>query len=232
MGSFHENYREISRHMVKILEAAGVRFGVLGEEECCCGDPARRLGDEKLFQTLAKENIRRIHSYPVKKIVTLCPHCLNTLKNEYPDLGGNFDVVPAIQFVLELLSLGKVVPRYPVERKITIHDPCYLGRLNQVYQPFREVCGKVPGLGLTEMAQNRANSFCCGGGGGRMWLNPGFGLGMNLIRSEHAVQSGAEVLGTACPHCMIMLDDGLRSLGMENPPIVKDIIEIISISIA
>ena len=232
MGSFHKDYQEISRHMVKILEAADVRYGVLGQEECCCGDPARRLGDEKLFQTLAKENIRRINSYPVRKIVTLCPHCLNTLKNEYRDLGGNFDVEPAIQFAMDLITQGKIVPKNPVERKITIHDPCYLGRLNQMYRPFRKVCEMIPGLELTEMAQNRANSFCCGGGGGRLWLNPGFGLGMNLIRSEHVVQSGVEVVGTACPRCMIMLDDGLRSLGMEDPPKVKDIIEIISISIA
>jgi Fe-S oxidoreductase len=232
LGSFHKDYQEISRHMVKILEAAGVSFGVLAGEECCCGDPARRLGDEKLFQTLAKKNINRINAYPVRKIVTLCPHCLNTLKNEYPHLGGTFDVVPAIQFAMELISQGKIVPQYPFERKITIHDPCYLGRLNQVYQPFRQICEMVPGLELTEMAQSRADSFCCGGGGGRMWLNPGFGLGMNLIRSEHVVQSGVEVVGTACPHCMIMLDDGLGSLGMEDPPKVMDILEVISISIA
>lgn len=232
MGSFHEGYREISRHLVEILKAAGIRFGILGKEECCCGDPARRLGDERLFHTLAKKNIGRLNSYPFRKIVTLCPHCLNTLKNEYPDLGGNFDVMPAIQFVMELIARGKIVPKHPVKRKITVHDPCYLGRMNQVYQPLRDACEAVPGLELTEMAQSRNKSFCCGGGGGRMWLNQGFGLGMNLIRSEQVVQTGVELVGTACPHCLVMLDDGLGSLGMEDPPKATDIIEIIAVSIA
>jgi Fe-S oxidoreductase/nitrate reductase gamma subunit len=230
-GSFHKDYQEISRKMVKILRAADVRFGILGKEESCCGDPARRLGEERLFQTLAKKNISRINSYPVTKIVTLCPHCLNTLKNEYPDLGGDFDVVHATEFVMELIAKGKIIPKYPVKQKMTVHDPCYLGRMNQVYQPLRDVCEAVPGIELTEMAQNRDKSFCCGGGGGRMWLNQGFGLGMNLIRSEHVVESGVELVGTACPHCLIMLDEGLRSLGMESPPKVADIMDIVASSI-
>jgi Fe-S oxidoreductase len=232
MGAFHKDYQKITLDMAKILSAAGVRFGILGPEESCCADPARRLGEERLFQTLAKKNIDCINSYPVKKIVTLCPHCFNTLKNEYPDLGGKYDVVQAIEFVMQLITQKRIVPRLPVKQTLTIHDPCYLGRLNRVYQPLRAVCEAVPGLEIYEIPQSRNNSFCCGGGGGRMWLNQGFGLGMNLIRSEHLLASGADLVGTACPHCLIMLDDGLGSLGMEQAPKPTDIIAILASSMA
>jgi Fe-S oxidoreductase/nitrate reductase gamma subunit len=230
-GAFHPSYQETSRAMVRILKAGNVSFGILGKDELCCGDPARRLGDEALFQDLAKKNIDRLNHFGVRKIVTLCPHCLNTLKNEYPDLGGEFEVVHATEFVMGLIREKKITLKYPVTQKMAIHDPCYLGRMNQVYEPLREVCRAVPGIQLTELKRNRDTGFCCGGGGGRMWLHESIGRGINQVRSDEVAESGVELVGTACPYCLVMLNDGIGSLEMENPPKVTDIIEIVASSL-
>ena len=230
-GAFHPRNQETSRAMVKILKAAGIRFAILGKEELCCGDPARRLGDEILFQKLARVNIDHFNRYQVKKIVTMCPHCLNTLKNEYPELGCKLEVVHATELVMDLIREERIALKYPVADKITIHDACYLGRYNQVYQPPRDICRAVPGTRLEETARNRDSSFCCGGGGGRMWLHENIGQNINMVRAEEMATSGIDLIGTACPYCLIMLDDGVKSLELEKPPKVVDIIDIVAESL-
>ena len=230
-GAFHPRNQETSRAMAKILKAADIRFAILGKEELCCGDPARRLGDEILFRKLALTNIDHFNRYQVKKIVTMCPHCLNTLKNEYPELGCKLEVIHATELVMDLIREERIALKYPVADKITIHDACYLGRYNQVYQPPRDICRAVPGTRLEETARNRDSSFSCGGGGGRMWLHENIGQNINMVRAEEMATSGIDLIGTACPYCLIMLDDGVKSLELEKPPKVVDIIDIVAESL-
>lgn len=238
-GAFHPRYQETTRAMVKILKAAEVRFGILGKEERCCGDAARRLGNEEVFLDLAAKNIASFNKYNIKKIVTLCPHGFNTLKNEYPALGGNprsesrtsFEVMHAIEFVLGLIEEKKISLKYPVDKRMAIHDPCYLGRVNQIYEPLREVGRSVPSVDLKELERNRENAFCCGGGGGRMWLHENIGENINNLRAQEIRESGIELVGTACPFCLTMLEDGINALEMEKPPKVMDIIEIVASSL-
>ena len=230
-GAFHPKYQETTRAMVRILKAGGINFGILGKEERCCGDAARRLGNEEVFLDLAVKNIASFNKYHIKKIVTLCPHGFNTLKNEYPALGGNFEVMHAIEFVLRLIEQKKIFLKYPVAKRMAIHDPCYLGRVNQIYEPLREVGRSVPGIDLKELKRNRANAFCCGGGGGRMWLHENIGQNINNLRAQEIRESGIELVGTACPFCLTMLEDGISALEMEKPPRVMDIIEIVASSL-
>ncbi len=227
-GSFHPRNQETARAMVSILQAADVRFGILAQEELCCGDPARRLGEETLFLKLARQNIDTFKRHKVQKIVTLCPHCMNTLKNEYPALGCQLEVVHATEFVMELIQTQQIELKYPVAAKMTFHDPCYLGRYNQVYQAPRDICRHVPEATLCEPERNMENGFCCGGGGGRMWLHENSGRNINLLRAEEIVQTKADLIGAACPYCLVMLDDGVKSLELENPPKVADIIDIVA----
>jgi len=238
-GAFHPRYQEATRAMVKILKAAKVRFGILGNEERCCGDAARRLGNEPLFLDLATKNMAVFRKYQIKKIVTLCPHGFNTLKNEYPALADplssesrtDFEVIHAVEFVLQLIEQEKISLKYPVDKKMAIHDPCYLGRVNQIYEPLRAVCTSVPGVDLIELERNRENAFCCGGGGGRMWLHENLGENINALRAREIGKSGAQLVGVACPFCLTMLEDGISGLQMEAPPKVKDIIEIVAASL-
>ncbi len=227
-GAFHPRNKETALAMVKILKAAGIRFSILAQEEVCCGDPARRLGDETLYQNLAKQNIDRFKHHHIKKIVTLCPHCLNTLKNEYPELGCNIPVVHATQFVMDLVNEKKITLTYPVAQKIAVHDACYLGRYNDVYQPPRDICKAVPGTRLKELSRNKEKGFCCGGGGGRMWLHENIGQNINLIRAEEIANADIDIIGTSCPYCLVMLDDGVKSLEREKIPEVTDIIDIVA----
>jgi Fe-S oxidoreductase/nitrate reductase gamma subunit len=230
-GAFHPRNQETSRAMVKILKTAGIRFAILGKEELCCGDPARRLGDEILFRKLARANIDNFNRHQVKKIVTMCPHCLNILKKEYPELGCKLEVIHATELVTDLIRDKRIAPKYPVADKIAIHDACYLGRYNQVYQPPRDICRAVPGTQLKETARNRDSAFCCGGGGGRMWLHENIGQNINMIRAAEMANSGIDLIGTACPYCLVMLDDGLKSLELEKTPKVADIIDIVADSL-
>ena len=230
-GAFHPRYQEVTRAMVKILKAGRVRFGILGKEELCCGDPARRLGDEELFLDLAQKNINRLNHYHVQKIVSLCPHGFNTLKNEYPALGGNFEVIHATEFVAGLIKKRHISPKYSINQAVTIQDPCYLGRINHIYQPLREIINAVSGLELKEMERSREKSLCCGGGGGRMWMHEGLGRHINQIRAEDISEIGVDLAGTACPYCMTMLEDGVKSLETEKPPKILDIIEIVASSL-
>ncbi len=235
-GAFHPGYQEVARAMVEILQAGGVQFAVLGKEELCCGDPARRLGEESLFFDLARKNIGCFQRYHVRKIVALCPHCFNTLKNEYPGLRSDsrpsLEVWHAAEWVMNLIQQNRINLKYPVAEKVAIHDPCYLGRANQVYEPLREIIRALPGAELIELRRNRESGFCCGGGGGRMWLHEQLGRHINQIRSEEVVEAGVDSVGTACPYCLTMLDDGIKSLGVTKPPRVFDIIGLVAASLA
>jgi Fe-S oxidoreductase/nitrate reductase gamma subunit len=230
-GAFHPRNQETSRAMVKILKAAGIRFAILGKEELCCGDPARRLGDEMLFQKLARANIDQFNRYQVKKIVTMCPHCLNTLKNEYPGLGCRLEVIHATELVMDLIRDKRITLKYPVADNMAVHDACYLGRYNQVYQPPRDICRAVPGTQLKETERNRDSGFCCGGGGGRMWLHENIGQNINMVRAEEMANTGIDLIGTACPYCLVMLEDGVKSLELEKAPKVADVIDIVADSL-
>jgi Fe-S oxidoreductase/nitrate reductase gamma subunit len=238
-GAFHSRYQEVSRAMVDILKAAGIRFGILGKDELCCGDPARRLGEEGLFLDLARKNIHRLNTYQVKKIVTLCPHCFNTLKNEYPRIEGDprwgtrasIEVVHAAEYVMNLIEAGRISPKYPINGRIAIHDPCYLGRINHVYEPPRKIIKSLPEVRFKELQRHHENGFCCGGGGGRMWLHEHLGRRINSIRAEEVLGAGVDLVGTACPYCLMMLDDGIKALEKEKPPKVLDIVEIVASSI-
>ncbi len=227
-GAFHPRNRKTALAMVKILKAAHISFNILAEEEICCGDPARRLGDEVLFRNLAMQNIQRLKQHQVKKIVTLCPHCLNTLKNEYPEFGCDIPVVHATQFVMDLIKEKRITLKYPVASKMAIHDACYLGRYNEVYEPPRDICKAIPGTRLKELGRNRESAFCCGGGGGRMWLHENTGQKLNLIRAQEIANADIDIIGTSCPYCLVMLDDGVKSLEREDIPKVADIIDIVA----
>ncbi len=230
-GSFHPRYQKVARALVEIMKVGQVRFGFLEKEEFCCGDPARRLGEEALFAELARKNIQRLNHYPVKKIVTLCPHCLNTLKNEYPPLGGKFQVFHASELVKELIDRQRIKLKYPLRKKAVFHDPCYLGRANQQYQSPREILSAVPDIEVQELPRNRENGFCCGGGGGHMWLHETRGRPINQLRAEEIMVSGVELVGTACPYCLVMLEDGVLSQEKNPPPQVRDVIEIVAASL-
>jgi Fe-S oxidoreductase len=230
-GAFHPRYQEAARAMVKILKAGGVRFGILGKEEWCCGDPARRLGEESLFIQTAEENIRKIKRRCFEKIVTLCPHCFNTLKNEYPTLGGSFPVLHATEYLADMIRLSKISLKYTLSSRVALHDPCYLGRGNGIYKPLREIGEAIPGVTLLELPRNKERGFCCGGGGGKMWLHEKLGKRMNVLRAEEVVESGAEVLGTACPYCLTMLEDGIKNLEPGKTVKVMDLVEIVASSI-
>ncbi len=213
----------------KLLTIAGVNFGVLGSEESCCGDPARRLGNEYLYQMQAMRNIEIMKGYNIKKIVTGCPHCYNTLKNEYPQFGGDFEVIHHTDFILQLFREGKLKiskgPRYTV----TYHDACYLGRYNNIYEAPRELLKYIPDVTMVEMERNRERSFCCGAGGGHMWLEEQkVGERINVMRTEQAMQVKAQLVATACPYCLQMFQDGIKTKEAEEALNVMDISEILA----
>ena len=230
-GAFHPQYQPVLRSMVTIMNAAEIDFITLGRNELCCGDPARRMGDETVFVDTAQKNIETLAQYQIQNIVTLCPHCFNTLKNEYPALGSDFAVLHAIQFVRDLIREKRIAPRYPVVQEVCIQDPCYLGRGNHIYDPLREVCTSIPDTVLTELPRNRENGFCCGGGGGGMWIHERQGRHINQLRAEEIAGTRTGLVATACPYCLTMLKDGINSLEMEKPPKVMDLIEIVAASI-
>ena len=223
-GSYEDRARKISRALVEILQAAGVSFAILGTEETCTGDSARRLGNEYLFQTLAQQNVETLNGYGVKKIVTNCPHCMNCLKNEYGDFGGRFDVVHGSQLVAELVAAGRVRLTSPISETITFHDPCYLGRYNGVYDAPRQILRSIPGLKLTELERSRENGLCCGAGGGRMWMEEKLGSRINQTRMREIADSGAGAVGVSCPFCMVMIGNAKEEIGVATQPF--DVIEL------
>lgn len=231
-GAFHPAAQQTSRDLVKLLRAGGVDFAILAQEEFCCGDPARKLGEEALFTRLARQNIQRFEAYGISKIVTLCPHCLNTLGRDYGALGCQVEVVPAVSLVEELLKAGKISLRYPLEKSLTVHDPCYLGRYHGIYEPIRRVCGWLPGAELRELKRTRENSFCCGGGGSRMWLHETTGEKINVMRAREVVAAGVDTVVTACPYCLTMLEDGVKTVKQDAPTQVVDIISLAAEALA
>jgi Fe-S oxidoreductase len=210
-GALDERARRTTQSIARLLHRAGVSFAVLGPRESCTGDPARRLGNEYLFQTQAQMNIETLNGAGAKKIVASCPHCFNSIAREYPALGGNFEVLHHTQLLEKLLAEGKLRPQNPVEQKITYHDPCYLGRHNEVYDEPRGVLESVPGVSVTEMHRHRRTGFCCGAGGARMWMEERIGSRINVNRTDEALATGADTISTACPYCLIMLDDATKS---------------------
>lgn len=231
-GAFDDRNRRVTTAMVSLLQAAGVNFGILGTEEKCCGDSARRLGNEYLFQMLVEENVETMKGYNVKKIVTQCPHCYNTLKNEYPQFGGDFEVVHHTQYLLELVTGGRLKVQKPLGQRITYHDSCYLGRYNNIYREPRQLLQAAGGTQVLEMERNHGRSFCCGAGGGRMWLEEREGQRINVMRTEQALATSAEVISTACPFCLTMLGDGLKDKGQDEQVVAMDIAEILASAVS
>ncbi len=226
-GSFDERAKKVSRDFVKILESAEVDFGILGSEEKCCGETARRLGNEYLAQTLMEMNIELFNSKNVKKIITFCPHCFNTLKNEYAQFGGKFEVIHSSQLLADLIEQGKLKIKRN-GKKITFHDSCYLGRYNGIYQEPRKVLNALTENGIIELSRNHERSFCCGAGGGRMWLEETIGDRINHLRANEVAESGAQVVASSCPYCLTMLSDGLKDLGKDEQVQSYDIIELVA----
>jgi len=228
-ASFDDRNRRVARAVVTCLNAAGVKYAVLGQEESCTGDPARRMGNEYVFQMLATGNVETLNRYKPKTIVTACPHCFNTIGNEYGQLGGTYNVVHHSQFLSKLVSDGRLRVDARREQTITVHDSCYLTRYNDIIGETREVLAAVPGLELREMDNNGRQTFCCGAGGGRMWMEEKRGTRINAERTRQALATGAEAVATACPFCLVMLRDGVADAGEPGAGVtVQDISEILA----
>ncbi len=226
-AAFDERNKRVGKSLVKILKHCGVNFSILGTEEGCCGESARRVGNEYLYQTLVQANIEVFKNYGIKKILTMCPHCLNTLKNEYPQFGGNYEVIHYTQFIADALASGKLKLTKAMDKVITYHDSCYLGRANNIYEDPRKIIQAIPGLRLVEMERNRFRSFCCGAGGGRMWMEEKTGTRINQMRTDQASQTQAAYVGTACPYCLTMIGDGIKEKGLEESMTAFDLSELV-----
>jgi Fe-S oxidoreductase len=228
-GSFDERGKKVTYAMVKLLQEAGVSFGILGAEEKCCGETARRIGNEYLFQSMATELAEIINGYGVKKIITTCPHGYNCLKNEYPQFGGSWEVYHHSEFLNRLLREGRLKPQRRLDKRLTFHDSCYLGRYNGLYEEPRGVLKSIPGLRLEEMERHHNKSFCCGAGGGRMWMEEDLGnQKINEARTDQALALSPDLIAVSCPFCTIMLEDGLKARDQEEAVKVYDIAELLA----
>ena len=230
-GSLDERGRQQVVSTARMLHRAGVTFGILGPRESCSGDPARRFGNEYLFQEMAKNNIATLNEVGTKKIVASCPHCFNTIKNEYPALGGDYEVIHHAELLTHLVKNGRLRPGFNYKGTVTYHDPCYLGRHNRIILEPRTVLAAIPGVTQVEMGRCREKGFCCGAGGARMWLEENIGKRVNMERTEEALGTGADIVSTACPFCMIMLDDAVKANGKGDEVSVMDISQVVEKSL-
>ncbi|MFH1296725.1 MAG: (Fe-S)-binding protein [Bacteroidota bacterium] len=226
--SYDPRLKKVAVATANILKKAGVDFGILGSRENCCGESIRKAGDEELYLHLAKENIKTFIDQGVRKILVSSPHCFHTFKNEYPEFMVHFEVVHMAQYLFGLIQEGRLELNKEYAKKVTYHDPCYLGRHNGIYDEPRKVLQKISALELTEMADSMEDSFCCGGGGGRIWMDTPKGERFSDLRVEQAVETGAEVLATSCPYCIANFEDSLLSRKDGESLVVKDITEIIA----
>jgi len=230
--SFDDRNKKVTQAMIKILNHLGVKFAILGLEEGCCGDPARRVGNEYLYQTLAQANIDIFQKYNIKRILTSCPHCYNTFKNEYPQLGFSSEVLHHTTFLWESLKKGQLKLTENRIKTITYHDPCYLGRYNDIFEPPRNILRSLPHMDVREMKRSRADSLCCGAGGGWMWMDEKIGKRINIERLEDALATSCEGVATACPFCVTMFNDAIKDKALENDFQIWDIAELIADSIS
>jgi Fe-S oxidoreductase len=230
-GALDGRAKAATQATAKLLNRAGVKFAILGPRETCTGDPARRMGNEYLYQTQAQQNIETLNASGVRKIVASCAHCFNAIANEYPALGGQYEVVHHSQLLADLVESGRIVPG-EFGQKVTFHDPCYLGRHNKVFDEPRSLLESLEGSEFVEMDRSRESSFCCGAGGARMWLEEDLGTRINVERTNQAVATGATTVATACPYCRVMLDDGVKSEGHEESVEVLDIAQLLERSMA
>ena len=233
-GSFDQRAQKITKAFATILDKTGIKYAILGKEEMCTGDPARRAGNEFMFQMMAYQNIQILDGYSIKKIVTACPHCFNIFKNEYPRLGGDYEVIHHATFIQQLIDEGKIVMNEDGQykgKKITYHDSCYLGRANNIYEAPRKVLEALDGE-LVEMKRCKSNGLCCGAGGAQMFKEEEKGdIRINIERSKEAIETGASIIAAACPFCNTMLTDGVKNEQKENEVQVLDIAELIAASI-
>ena len=226
-GAVDDRYKKVSVAMVNILKKAGIKFAILGTEEKCCGDPLRKAGSEYLFQNIAKENIETMNNYGVKKIITACPHCFNTLAKDYKDLGGNYEVIHHTQLINELISQGRLKINQSLTKKVIYHDSCYLGRWNDIYDEPREILQNINGVELLEFDRNKTKGFCCGAGGGRMFMEETIGERINNERVKQGLEKNPEMFATACPFCLTMISGGIKEFNKEEEINAKDIAEIV-----
>ena len=231
-AALEQRSQGIARSMVKVLKAAGVNFAILGDEESCTGDPARRMGNEYLYQMLAQQNVDVLNGYGVQTIVAICPHCFNTIRNEYPQFGGRYEVLHYTQFVDRLIAAGRIKPVKMINVSVAYHDSCFLGRHNGVYDEPRRIAQAIPGLNLVEMTPRcRERGFCCGAGGGHMWIEESGGQRINHVRTDHFLATGAQTVGVSCPFCLQMMTEGIQSQGQAETKTARDVLEILADSL-
>jgi Fe-S oxidoreductase len=227
-SSLEDRSMKIAIAVGRILKAADVKFAILGTEETCCGEPARRLGNEYLFQMQAMKNIETFKKYNITKIITSCPHCFNTIKNEYPQFGGAFEVIHHTQFIADLMKQDKIKPASMADSKLTYHDSCYLGRHNDIYEAPRRLLAGMSSAGLLEMKRTGRNGFCCGGGGGRFWMEERIGKRISEERLEDVINTRANIVASACPYCLQMFEDAIKAKGVEESLKAQDIAELVA----
>jgi len=230
-AALEDRNMKVAVAVAEVLKSAGLKVGVLCDEETCCGEPARRLGNEYLYQMQALKNIEIFNGYGVKKIVVTCPHCYNTIKNEYPQFGGNFEVIHHSQLIVDLIRQGKLKPGNALGKTVTYHDACYLGRHNEVYNEPRQVVKAIPGSRLVEMKRSRSKSFCCGGGGGRFWMEETIGTRISEARTEHVMETKADIVATACPYCLQMFEDAIKAKEASEYLKAMDLAELVAAAI-